>query len=74
MMEIRKIENEVTDHPHYPIPEFLEEKPDIYNGPVANGGGAKASTYVFNLMDTKNERIAIYVCVTIILVCWIIWG
>lgn len=61
----------IPDHPHY-LEE--EESPSIYNGPVANGGGANASTYVFNLLDTKNERIVIYVCMTIIAVCYIVWG
>lgn len=61
----------IPDHPYYPEEE---ESPNIYNGPVANGRGANASTYVFNLLDTKNERIVIYVCMTIIAVCYIVWG
>lgn len=46
---------------------------NYYSGPHAHGGGAKSSQFVFTLLDTKNERIIIYVCLTIVAVFWIIW-
>ena len=43
-------------------------------GPSAQGGSASSRQFVFNLLDTKNERVVVYVCLTIVAICWIVWG
>ncbi len=51
-----------------------EEDNEIINGPYAKGGGASSNQYIFNLLDVKNERVILYLCITLIAIFYIVYN